>query len=170
MLQQDCLVGITDVYKATILHVPHAHKSIHCLLVRAGDQQLLIPFDQIQRISNEQQEQPAVRYSLQELLGFPRAEQREPTAKPLDKLDSILLELSRSGEAGAVFLIPSTQGRILQVGIVVDEILAEQECIVKPLAPYLQRPGLMGTTIDGKGRVLLIVDLSSLLSHSPSQP
>lgn len=133
------------------LHVPHIHSSVFCFLVQAGDQHLLIPFNQIQRISNEQQEQTDVRYSLQELLGFPGASS-ESTNRDLP----LLILSSEDGTVG--------RGT---AGIVVDEILGEQECIVKPLSSYLQRPGIAGTTIDGKGRVLLMVDLLALIRSAP---
>lgn len=181
MLQQDYLVSITQLHRDILLHIPHAHKSIFCLLVQSGDQHILIPFHQIQRISNDQQEQVDIYYSLQELLGFPSAESRECSTKPSRQARVVPLELSLSGDMrsnvrfssssrsiGGYYklLILSIENGTMEgrtAGIVVDEILGEQECIVNPLPSYLQRPSIMGTTIDGKGRVLLIVDLPALI-------
>jgi chemosensory pili system protein ChpA (sensor histidine kinase/response regulator) len=143
-LQRNSLGGISF-----FLSIPHTRSSVFCLLVQAGDQHLLIPFNQIQRISDEQQEQTDARYSLQELLGFPSAN--------LERQHLPLLVLSSEGE--------TIEGGT--VGIIVDEVLGEQECIVKPLSPSLQRPGIVGTTMDGKGRVLLMVDLPALIRSAP---
>src|SRR5205814_690519 len=102
---------------------------------------------QIQRVSNEQQEQIDVCYSLQELLAFPGVGP-ESTSQHLPLLILCLEDGTRGAKTA---------------GVVVDEILGEQECIVKPLASYLQRPGIAGATIDGKGRVLLMADLLALI-------
>ena len=145
LLQQNYLGSIATLYQDILLHMPHAHKSTRCLLVQAGGQHLFIPFHQIQRISNEQQESIDICYSLQELLGFPAV------------------------GGYSKFLILSSEHRTIDgraLGIVVDDVLEEQECIIKPLAAYLQRPGIAGTTIDSKGRVLLIVDLSALMQNA----
>jgi len=48
----------------------------------------------------------------------------------------------------------------------VDEILGEVEVMLKPLATYLQRPGILGTAAAGLDRVLLLVDLPVLLRHT----
>jgi chemotaxis protein histidine kinase CheA len=141
-LQQNYLGSITELHRDILLHIPDAHKSIHCLLVQAGGQHLFIPFDQIQHISNEQQEQIDICYSLQELLGFPA----------IGGYSKLLILNSENGTMDRGTL-----------GIAVDDILGERECIVKPLASYLRRPGIAGTTIDGKGRVLLIVNLPALI-------
>ncbi len=151
MIQQDYLDSITHLHKDTLCSVPHTHPHVCCLLVQAGDQHLLIPFQQIQRVGNGQQEQIDVRYSLQELLAFPGASPESTN----QHLPLLLLNLEDGIVGGKT------------AGIVVDEILGEQECIVKPLAPYLQRSGIAGATIDGKGRVLLIVDLPALIRAAP---
>jgi chemotaxis protein histidine kinase CheA len=136
-------------------HLAVCTGNVLCFLVRAGDQHLLIPFNQIQRIGNGQHEQTEVRYSLQELLGFPSGVNPELTAEPQRPISQrlSLLILCSGGE---------TMGGGT-AGIVVDEVLGEQEYVVEPLSSYLQRPGIAGTTIDGSGRVVLAVDLLELI-------
>lgn len=54
-----------------------------------------------------------------------------------------------------------------QAGLVVDELVSEQEIIVKPLAPILKKvKGFSGSTILGDGRTILILDTVSLLSNT----
>jgi chemosensory pili system protein ChpA (sensor histidine kinase/response regulator) len=55
-------------------------------------------------------------------------------------------------------------------GIVVDEVLGESEFVIKPLPAYLRRPGLAGTAIDGRERILLVLDLPELISAYASRP
>ncbi|MCK9531570.1 MAG: chemotaxis protein CheA [Gammaproteobacteria bacterium] len=51
-----------------------------------------------------------------------------------------------------------------QVGFVVDELIGQEEVVIKPLGALLQgTPGLAGATITGDGRIALIVDVPSLL-------
>ncbi|SRR5216110_547705 len=132
--------------------ISSAHTSIFCFLVQAGDQQFLLPLKHIQRISYGHHEGVDVRYSLQDLLGFSGAEPQESTSQYL------LLLSSEDGTIG---------GRT--TGIAVDEILEEQEHIVEPLADYLQRSGIAGVTIDGNGRVLLVVDPLQLIRSIPQR-
>ncbi len=51
------------------------------------------------------------------------------------------------------------------VGVTIDEVVDDVELVIKPLAPHLQRPGITGAAIDGKGKVLLMVDLPELVRH-----
>jgi len=53
-----------------------------------------------------------------------------------------------------------------QVGFVVDQLIGQEEVVIKPLGPALQgTPGMAGATITGDGRIALIIDVPSLLQH-----
>lgn len=53
-----------------------------------------------------------------------------------------------------------------QVGFVVDELIGQEEVVIKPLGQALQgTPGMAGATITGDGRIALIIDVPSLLQH-----
>ena len=146
-LQRNSTEGISF-----ILRIPHPHSSVPCLQVRSGDQHLLVPINQINHINNEQHKQTELRYTLHEMLGFPAT----ATSTELPAFNPVLV-LATENE------VTSEQS----IGIAVDEIIGEQEYIIKPLSPYLQRPGIAGTTIDGKGRVLLLIDLLALVRSLP---
>jgi CheY-like chemotaxis protein/chemotaxis protein histidine kinase CheA len=57
------------------------------------------------------------------------------------------------------------QGDHELLAVQVNEIVGEVELVMRPLAAYLQRPGLIGTAIDGKGNVLLVLDLPELVKQ-----
>jgi len=58
-----------------------------------------------------------------------------------------------------------------RVGILVDELLEQQQVVVKSLeANYAPVPGSMGATILGDGRVALILDVAGLLALSRECP
>jgi len=51
-----------------------------------------------------------------------------------------------------------------KVGLVVDELLEQQEIVIKPLGRYLLKtPGFAGATTLGDGRVVLILDVVGLI-------
>lgn len=53
-----------------------------------------------------------------------------------------------------------------RVGFVVDQLVGQEEVVIKPLCRMLQgTPGMSGATITGDGRIALIMDVPSLLRH-----
>jgi len=50
-----------------------------------------------------------------------------------------------------------------KVGLVVEQLLGQEEVVIKSLGSQLQPKGIAGATILGNGRVTLIVDLGSLV-------
>jgi two-component system chemotaxis sensor kinase CheA len=54
-----------------------------------------------------------------------------------------------------------------RVGLVVDELLGQEETVIKPLGSYLKHiPGVAGATIGGDGRVRLILDPGAVAGAS----
>ncbi|WP_027708160.1 chemotaxis protein CheA [Zooshikella ganghwensis] len=53
-----------------------------------------------------------------------------------------------------------------RVGFVVDQLIGQEEVVIKPLGALLQgTPGMSGATITGDGRIALILDVPSLLKR-----
>ncbi|WP_166260908.1 chemotaxis protein CheA [Marinobacter salicampi] len=53
-----------------------------------------------------------------------------------------------------------------RVGFVVDQLVGQEEVVIKPLGRALQgTPGVAGATITGDGRIALIIDVPSLLQR-----
>ena len=51
-----------------------------------------------------------------------------------------------------------------RIGVIVDELLEQQEIVIKPLGRYLiNTPGFAGATTLGNGRVVLILDIIGLI-------
>lgn len=54
-----------------------------------------------------------------------------------------------------------------KVGLVVDELLGQQEIVIKSLGEYLgQVKGIAGSTILGDGRVIMILDIADLVNKA----
>ena len=53
-----------------------------------------------------------------------------------------------------------------KVGFVVDQLIGQEEVVIKPLGKMLQgTPGMAGATITGDGRIALILDVPSMLNR-----
>jgi two-component system chemotaxis sensor kinase CheA len=53
---------------------------------------------------------------------------------------------------------------VQRVGLVVDELLGQQEIVIKSLGEYLGNiAGIAGSTILGDGRVIMIIDIAELI-------
>lgn len=126
------------------LRFPSSQGVVRGLLARAGGQGVVIPFAQVRCIDYKQQEPYDQLYMLSTLLGFPTT-----STAPANYFS-----------LSSVLLLEGTSGR---VAVQTDEIAGEVELVVKPLAPHLRRPGVIGTAISGAGDVLLILDLPELI-------
>ncbi|MHB1419670.1 MAG: chemotaxis protein CheW [Bacillota bacterium] len=83
-------------------------------------------------------------FRLSSLLGF-----REGNGKPLSKYPVVVVGLSEK-----------------RMGIIVDNLLGEQEIVIKSLGNYLgQIRGIAGGTILGDGQVAMILDVRGLLAQ-----
>ncbi|MDX1800062.1 MAG: chemotaxis protein CheA [Marinobacter sp.] len=72
-------------------------------------------------------------------------------------------EASASPANGHVVIVAMGTRR---VGFVVDQLIGQEEVVIKPLGRSLQgTPGMAGATITGDGRIALIIDVPSLLQH-----
>lgn len=85
-------------------------------------------------------------------------------AIPLFYLKDWLIKNSYGGErqqfAHVVIVTVGTR----RVGFVVDQLIGQEEVVIKPLGKMLQgTPGMAGATITGDGTIALILDIPSLL-------
>ncbi|MFP4368226.1 MAG: chemotaxis protein CheA [Candidatus Kapaibacterium sp.] len=72
---------------------------------------------------------------------------------------------SKNGNESLVHKYVVNVGSGMQrVGLVVDELLGQQEIVIKSLGGYLGHiPGIAGSTILGDGRVIMIIDVAELI-------
>lgn len=87
-------------------------------------------------------------------------------AIPLFYLKDWLVQDGSYGErpefAHVVIVTVGTQ----RVGFVVDQLIGQEEVVIKPLGKMLQgTPGMAGATITGDGRIALILDVPSMLKR-----
>ena len=74
---------------------------------------------------------------------------------------------ARPDEAHVVIVSVGTQ----RVGFVVDQLIGQEEVVIKPLGKMLQgTPGMAGATITGDGTIALILDVPSMLKRYSGSP
>jgi two-component system chemotaxis sensor kinase CheA len=70
-------------------------------------------------------------------------------------------------EEGILMMV---EGKNKTVCLLVDELLGEQQVVVKTLPKYIRRmkkiPGLAGCTLLGNGGISLILDIDGFISQS----
>jgi chemosensory pili system protein ChpA (sensor histidine kinase/response regulator) len=125
------------------LRLPRSQGALQGFLVRTGSYRVVVPISQVQRIDNGKQVRSEPLYTLHSLLGFPVEQTTVASVRPV--------------------LILASETRPMAVQV--DEIVEEVKLVVKPLAPHLRRPGIIGIAIDGRSTILLIVDLPELINH-----
>lgn len=83
---------------------------------------------------------------------------------PLFFLRSAFPDLPPDEGVGPLVLVEA-EGR--SVAMVVDELLGQEEVVVKPLGVFVQgTPGIAGATITGEGEMALILDVVNLLRQA----
>lgn len=88
---------------------------------------------------------------------------------PLKRLGDIFNYGTSNSENDKVYVVIVGSGD-RKLGVIVDELIGEQEIVIKSLGSYLgQVEGLAGAAILGDGKVSLIVDVRSLVRNAGSE-
>jgi chemotaxis protein histidine kinase CheA/ActR/RegA family two-component response regulator len=129
------------------------------MMIRTGEHQFAIPtvvVESIGRLDNFKQSTFA---------GKPAIVVRNDLY-PLIFLSELLgLPVGELDEKAPVLLVHTDRHR---VGLVVDEIKGKMDVVMKNLGPHLRQVhGIAGGTVMGNGRVVLVLELSELLSTRP---
>ena len=89
---------------------------------------------------------------------------------PLVRIETVRCIEGPAGDHEAARIIVVAGDERKAVGVVVDELVDQQEFVVKPLNKYLASArALAGATILGDGRVGLVVDMPTLIRASTSR-
>lgn len=127
-------------------------QSVLGLLVRAGEQQVIVPFAQVARVEQQTRNAAGAIFSLDALLGYSQASPPEGIERPV-----IIL---RDG------LLPAREAPSKGWEVMVDEIVGQVEALLQPVPQPLRQQGITGMSIDKTGAVLLVLDLPALIRRS----
>ena len=85
------------------------------------------------------------------------------TVIPILRLHEIL-DIEESGEEAESLIVVVIKKGEQQVGLVIDDLLGQQETVIKSLGKYINNNKIIsGATILGDGEVALILDVNTLM-------
>lgn len=150
-IESEAGVGTTFVIK-----LPLTLAIIQGLLVKVQNETYAIPLSSVVEVVSLEQNQVNTINS-QEVIRV-RSE-----VLPIIRLDKVLQTSSIKDTLDKRYVVNVGLG-MQRVGFVVDELLGQQEIVIKSLGEYLGSVrGIAGSTIMGDGRVIMIVDVAQLL-------
>ncbi|WP_417537124.1 chemotaxis protein CheA [Marinomonas sp.] len=89
---------------------------------------------------------------------------------PIFHLKSWLVKGNAKGDLPTEAHVVVVQVGMSEVGFVVDQLVGQEEVVIKPLGKMLQgTAGMAGATITGDGRIALILDVPSMLKRYASR-
>ena len=143
------------------LKIPLTLAIIHALMVRVGADMFTIPLanvDETVRISKDDTSF-VEGVEVIHLRGI---------ALPIFRLSTLFSVKSDQDLDKSFVVIVNTDGQ--RIGFVVDEMLGQEEVVIKPLEDYVQeRSGFSGATIVGDGRISLILDVYELVKMTANR-
>ncbi len=138
-----------------VIRLPLTLAIIQALMVIVGQEKYAIPLDSIQSIEDvspadlklvENREVINLRGSVTPIVRLNEVLDTESTKAPEDDM---VVVIARKGDQ--------------QVGLVIDELMGQQEIVIKPLGKYTNKCKLIsGATILGDGEIALILDTNSI--------
>ena len=153
-MEIDSKIGVKTQMR---IKIPLTLAIIQALMVRVGTDLYTIPLSAVEetlRISKTET-------SLME--GVEVIHMRDRTMPIFRLSDMFGLTPDRQNDSRAYVVIVSTG--MQQIGLVVDELVGQEEVVIKPLVDYLQEnSGFSGATIIRDGKISLILDVYELVN------
>jgi two-component system chemotaxis sensor kinase CheA len=138
------------------IKIPLTMAIIQALMVRVGQEKFTIPLTTVEETLR------IFRHEISVIEGVNVIHIRDITM-PIFRLDKIYhIQRSEENEEKMFVVVVSTGTQ--EVGLVVDELIGQEEVVIKPLADYLRvESGFGGATILGDGGISLILDIPELV-------
>jgi two-component system chemotaxis sensor kinase CheA len=150
------------------LRVPLTLAIVPALVVRSGGQSFALPQSALVELVYvpKRDEEKAV-----ERMGAAELYRLRERLLPVVWLDRLLGLETRSGEDRHGFYMAVLEAEGCRYGLVVDDLLAPEEIVVKPLSAVLKEIGLFsGATVLGSGMLALILDIGATAARAGVKP
>lgn len=162
------LKGIIDIeseerkYTKFIIKLPLTLAIIQGLLVKVGNETFAIPLSSVIEVLALNKDSI---YSINHKDVIRLREDILPLVKTANTLN--LKDTTNLNKSQYVVVVGIG---LLRIGLIVDELLGQQEIVIKALGEYLGNiKGLAGSTILGDGKVIMIIDVQELVELSFSK-
>ena len=138
------------------IRLPLTLAIIQALMVVIGNEKYAIPLDSIQSIENISPSD--IKYvSNKEVINL-----RGSVTRLVRMSEVLEVESTKSADDDLVVVIVKKGEKL--VGIVIDELMGQQEIVIKPLGKYINKcKFISGATILGDGEIALILDPNALV-------
>ncbi len=138
-----------------VIRLPLTLAIIQALMVIIGDEKYAIPLDSIQSIED-------VSPSDLKFVENKEVINLRGSVLPLIRLNNVLDTNSTKSPDEDMVVVIARKGDQL-AGLVIDELMGQQEIVIKPLGKYTNKCKLIsGATILGDGEIALILDTNSI--------
>ena len=138
------------------IKIPLTMAIIQALMVRVGLEKFTIPLTTVEETLR------VFRHEISEIEGVDVIHLRDNTM-PIFQLARIY-NIDRQGQDEEKMFVVVVSTGTQELGLVVDELLGQEEVVIKPLADYLRvESGFGGATILGDGGISLILDIPELV-------
>jgi two-component system chemotaxis sensor kinase CheA len=138
------------------IKIPLTLAIIQALMVRVGDELFTVPLSVVEETLR------IFEHETSTIEGVEVIHLRD-TTMPIFRLADIFGIEGASQDISQSFVVIVTTG-MQEIGIVVDELIGQEEVVIKPLVDYLrEESGFSGATIIGDGRISLILDIYELV-------
>ncbi|MEN8135505.1 MAG: chemotaxis protein CheA [Thermodesulfobacteriota bacterium] len=138
------------------IKIPLTLAIIQALMVRVGEELFTIPLSVVEETLR------IFEHDTSTIEGVEVIHLRD-TTMPIFRLADIFGIEGASQDISQSFVVIVTTG-MQEIGIVVDELIGQEEVVIKPLVDYLrEESGFSGATIIGDGRISLILDIYELV-------
>jgi len=137
------------------LKIPLTLAIIHALMIRVGKDILTIPLTNVDETVRISDEDTSIVEGVEVIY-------LRGVALPIFRLSTLFKVTADNDLDKSFVVIVNTDGQ--RIGFVVDELLGQEEVVIKPLEDYVQeKSGFSGATIVGDGRISLIIDVYELV-------
>lgn len=137
------------------LKIPLTLAIINALMVRVGGDMFTIPLANVDETVRISQDDTSLVEGVEVIY-------LRGVALPVFRLSKLFKVSSDTEVEKSFVVIVNTDGQ--RVGFVVDELIGQEEVVIKPLEDYVQeRSGFSGATVIGDGRISLILDIYELV-------
>jgi two-component system, chemotaxis family, sensor kinase CheA len=150
------------------LRVPLTLAIVPALVVRSGGQSFALPQTALVELVYVPQREAQLAV---EKIGAAELYRLRERLLPMVWLDRLLGLDSQWTDAAHGFYLAVLEAEGCRYGLVVDDLLAPEEIVVKPLSPVLREIGLFsGATVLGNGTLALILDIAATAARAGVKP
>ena len=143
--------------------IPLTMAIIPALMVRVGKELFTIPLSTVEETLRIHEHETSTIEGVEVI-------HLRNTTMPIFRLSDVFSIPSDTHQDKVQSFVVIVSTGMQQIGLVVDQLMGQEEVVIKPLEDYLQeKSGFSGATIIGDGRISLILDIYELIKMTSNK-